>query len=170
MICAPSAMAVCSNSQQVAQCMNRLGFMKAHDMLPQAGLEGPSADHLGEAGGRACRTPSNRSRWPPEKPRQLARTNSGRPSRSNSSIACAVFSALSGNHTCPACPIASQTLLRTGHDLALAAPLANEYQPTDCSMADASHSCRGFLYDIDAHKSPLGQANTCGTAHLLLSY
>ena len=47
-----------------------------------------------------CRMPSKRSRWPPEKPRQLARMIKGRPSLSNSSIACAVFCALLGYHTC----------------------------------------------------------------------
>ena len=50
-----------------------------------------------------CSTPSNRSRCPPEKPRQLARMKRGSPSSPNSSIACAVLRAESGNQTWPAC-------------------------------------------------------------------
>ena len=67
--------------------------------------EAPSAQALTHARTHppTCSTPSNRSRCPPLKPRQLASTKSGRPSSPNSSIACAVLSAESGNHTCPAC-------------------------------------------------------------------
>lgn len=61
----------------------------------------PNESKKGERG--TWRTPSKRSLCPPEKPRQLANTNSGSPSASNSCIAAAVLAALSGNHTCPAC-------------------------------------------------------------------
>lgn len=47
-------------------------------------------------------TSSNMSRWPPEKPRQLANTISGRPSWLRSWIAWAVLWALSGYQTPPA--------------------------------------------------------------------
>ena len=71
------------------------GLLSAH--VKRASLKAPEGQS--ERQQQTWRTPSNRSLCPPEKPRQLAMITRGSCSRSNSSMACAVFRAESGNHT-----------------------------------------------------------------------